>query len=116
MRPATGGNDLTNSEPAPPAVGPTPQSQVDEIQSLKAQLECHKKDGIPLANPDQPQVLLSDQDTVDHMKAATTPLKDNGKKLILSVVMCRAWLSLSRLRLLYMVSQALVAGSGSAQA
>ncbi|KAF8226956.1 hypothetical protein L208DRAFT_1379979 [Tricholoma matsutake] len=36
VRPAAGGNDPINPEITPPIVGPTPQSQADEIQALKA--------------------------------------------------------------------------------
>jgi hypothetical protein len=31
----------------------------------------------------QPRVLFSDQETIDRVKAAVAPLKDDGKKLVL---------------------------------
>ncbi|KAF8221382.1 hypothetical protein L208DRAFT_1382283 [Tricholoma matsutake] len=82
-RPAAGGNNSINTNIAPPAAGPIPQSQADEIQSRKAQLKCYEKDGTLLATLHQPQSLFSDQDTINHVKAATTSLKDKGKKLVL---------------------------------
>jgi hypothetical protein len=82
-RPAAGGINPINPETAPPAVGPNPQSQADEIQALKARLESYEKDGTPLANMHQPRVLFSDQETIDRVKAAVAPLKDDGKKLVL---------------------------------
>ena len=88
-RPVAGGNNLINPETAPPAVGPAPHSQADEIQSLKARLERYEKDGTPLANMHQPQVLFSDQDTIDRMKAITASSKDDGKKLVLPDVVPR---------------------------
>lgn len=83
VRPAARDNNSVNPETTPPAVGPTLQSQVDEIQSLKAQLKCYEKDGTPLANVHQPQTLFTDQDTIDCVKAATAPSKDDGKKFVL---------------------------------
>jgi hypothetical protein len=38
---------------------------------------------MPLANMHKPQVLFSDQETIDCIKAATASLKDDGKKFIL---------------------------------
>jgi hypothetical protein len=89
IRPAAEGNSLVNPETTPPVIVPTLQSQVDEIQSLRARLERYEKDGTPLANSHQPQTLFTDQDTIDHVKAATTPSKDDGKKPVLPNVVPR---------------------------
>jgi hypothetical protein len=82
-RPTTGGTDPVNPETAPLTISPNPLSQADEIQALKARLECYKKDGIPLATMHELPVLFSDQETINHIKAATVPSKDDGKKLTL---------------------------------
>lgn len=37
----------------------------------------------------QPQVLFSDQDTIDHVKAIMALLKDDGKKVVLPDVVPR---------------------------
>jgi hypothetical protein len=86
MRPTAGGIDPVNPETTPPTDGPNPQSQADEIQALKAQLKCYKRNGAPLADVHQLQVLFSDQETIKHIKAATAPSKDDGKKVILPEV------------------------------
>jgi hypothetical protein len=85
-RPTAGGIVPANPETAPPTVGPNPQSQADEIQALKARLERYERNGAPLANMHQPQVLFSDQETIERIKAATAPSKDGGKKVILPEV------------------------------
>jgi hypothetical protein len=59
------------------------QSQANEIQALKARLECYKKNQAPLANDNPLQALFADQDTIDHVKVASTLSKDDGKKLVL---------------------------------
>jgi hypothetical protein len=82
-RPAAGDVNPIGPQTMPPAISPTPLSQADEIQALKTRLERYEKDGTPLANTQQPQVLFSDQDTIDRVKAATAPSKDDGKKLVL---------------------------------
>jgi hypothetical protein len=82
-RPAAGGTDPVNSETAPPTAGHNPLSQADEIQALKARLEHYEKDGTPLADMHQPRVLFADQETIDRVKAASAPSKDDGKKFVL---------------------------------
>ena len=46
-------------------------------------LERYEKDGTPLTNTHQPQVLFLDQETIDRVKAAVAMPKDDGKKIIL---------------------------------
>ena len=43
----------------------------------------YEKDHAPPANYNLLQALFTDQDTIDHMKAASAPSKDDGKKLVL---------------------------------
>lgn len=54
--------------------------------TVEARLECYERNGTPLASTNQPQVLFSDQETIDCIKAASAPLKDDGKKVTLPEV------------------------------